>query len=75
MQLRTRLIVANTPLKGQTKVRVGHEVGLFQGERRIQRIDDLFIFVWLQVEYCLLREKRCQLFTRPSVLQHYTAHL
>jgi hypothetical protein len=31
------------------------KVGHFQGERKMQRIDDLVIFVWLQVEYCLLR--------------------
>jgi hypothetical protein len=33
MQLRTRLIVANTSpegLKGQTHVKVGHEIGLFR---------------------------------------------
>ena len=32
MQLRTRLTTANTPMEYQTKVRVGHDRGLFQGE-------------------------------------------
>jgi hypothetical protein len=47
MQLRTRLIIANTSLEGQTQVKVGHEIGLFQGECRVKRIDELFASVWL----------------------------
>ena len=61
MQLRTRLIVANTFRKCQTQVKVGHDSnGLFQGECRVKRIDELFASVWLvrlQAEYCLRRKK------------------
>jgi len=45
MQLRTRLIVANTSLKGQTQVKVGHEIGLFGVNARVKRIDELFASV------------------------------
>jgi hypothetical protein len=78
MQLRTRLIVASTPLTGQATVRVGHEGDLSRAKCRIQRIDDLSHFVWwarLQVEYSLLRSKRCQFAIRPSALQQHTADL
>jgi hypothetical protein len=60
MQLRTRLIVANTSLKGETKVKVGHEIGLFGANARVKRIDELFASVWLvrlQAEYCVQRKK------------------
>ena len=81
MQLRTRLIAASTPMEGQasqTQVRVGHEMASFRAKCRVQRIEECVHFVWfarLQVEYCLLRKKRCHVAIRPSALQHYTAHL
>jgi hypothetical protein len=79
VQLRTRLIIANTTLKGQTKVlELAMRMALFQGELPNSAN-------WRPLDFCMVREaagwilalrkKRCQFAIRPSALQHYTAHL